>query len=133
MVNGSRPPKRKREIEGGDMTACGCEQPGWCERHQCTKTEHLHSLCRRRPDYFRLWEQGRGPGQSARRRGKAAPAFPCRRLGEALRAQECPTCCGTVKIKIFQCELHDECTLAHALAEAACCRTCGDYEREPAN
>ncbi|MCA9046463.1 MAG: hypothetical protein KDA69_19205, partial [Planctomycetaceae bacterium] len=43
---------------------CQCEQPGWCERHGCSKPPHFHKLCRTRPDYFRLWEQGRGPGQS---------------------------------------------------------------------
>ena len=42
---------------------CTCSQAGWCERHQCHKTAHWHRLCRTRPQYFRLWEQGRGPGQ----------------------------------------------------------------------
>lgn len=46
------------------MTDCRCEQPGWCERHQCQKTVHWHKLCRTRAEYFRLWEQGLGPGQS---------------------------------------------------------------------
>ena len=46
------------------MNKCECEQSGWCERHQCEKTPHLHKLCRMREDYFRLWERGRGPGQT---------------------------------------------------------------------
>lgn len=42
---------------------CVCEQPGWCERHQCHKTPHWHRLCQTRPDYYAMWEAGRGPGQ----------------------------------------------------------------------
>ena len=45
------------------MTTCECTVSGWCRRHRCGKTEHLRQLCRTRPDYFRLWEEGRGPGQ----------------------------------------------------------------------
>lgn len=46
------------------QTSCQCEQAGFCRRHQCTKTEHWWKLCRTREDYFRLWEEGRGPGQN---------------------------------------------------------------------
>lgn len=48
------------------MTACVCNPdqfPFLCERHQCSKTQHWYKLCRTREDYFRLWEQGNGPGQ----------------------------------------------------------------------
>jgi hypothetical protein len=44
-------------------TNCECLVAGWCGRHKCRKTEHLWMLCRTRSDYFRLWEEGRGPGQ----------------------------------------------------------------------
>ena len=46
---------------------CQCNPdsfPFFCERHQCRKTEKWHGLCRNRPDYFELWEQGTGPGQA---------------------------------------------------------------------
>lgn len=43
------------------LTACECEQSGWCPRHQCTKTAHWHLLCRRQEAYFQMWEQGQGP------------------------------------------------------------------------
>ena len=46
------------------MTGCECQRAGWCERHQCDKTPHWHRLCQTRPNYFRLWERGCGPGQS---------------------------------------------------------------------
>ena len=34
-----------------------------CNRHQCLKTPSLHHLCKTRLDYFKLWEEGVGPGQ----------------------------------------------------------------------
>jgi cellulose synthase/poly-beta-1,6-N-acetylglucosamine synthase-like glycosyltransferase len=45
------------------MTPCECAAAGFCPRHHCRKTPHWHMLCQTRPDYFRLWEEGRGPGQ----------------------------------------------------------------------
>lgn len=42
-------------------TNCVCDNPGYCARHKCNKTGHWHFLCRTRPDYFALWENGRGP------------------------------------------------------------------------
>jgi len=36
---------------------CECESPGWCERHQCNKTPHLHQLCQTRADYRSLWDR----------------------------------------------------------------------------
>ena len=47
----------------GESSGCVCPQAGFCERHQCLKTEHWHMLCQTRSDYFQLWEEGRGPGQ----------------------------------------------------------------------
>lgn len=46
-----------------NKTDCICTASGWCEKHQCYKTPHQHELCQTRPDYFQLWEDGRGPGQ----------------------------------------------------------------------
>lgn len=46
---------------------CQCQPesfPFECSRHGCLKTEHWWELCQTRADYFRLWEEGRGPGQS---------------------------------------------------------------------
>lgn len=44
-------------------TLCGCTRAGFCERHQCVKTEHWFRRCQSSPDLFELWESGRGPGQ----------------------------------------------------------------------
>lgn len=53
--------------------------------------------------------------------------LPCARLGNEVRRQECPTCSGTVKIKVFACAVHGECTTAKALPALACCKVCSDY------
>lgn len=42
-------------------TPCECQNPGWCERHQCLKPEPLFHRCRRDLDMFQAWEEGRGP------------------------------------------------------------------------
>lgn len=44
-------------------TGCTCPAAGWCERHQCRKSERWWQICRTRPGYFRLWEVDMGPGQ----------------------------------------------------------------------
>jgi hypothetical protein len=44
-------------------TDCECPVAGWCNRHNMTKTEHLHRLCRTDGGYFGLWEKGVGPAQ----------------------------------------------------------------------
>ena len=43
------------------LTACDCKAAGFCERHQCVKTDHWVNLCRTKADYFQAWEEGRGP------------------------------------------------------------------------
>ena len=44
-------------------TDCECTQAGWCQRHNCHKPKHFFKLCQTRSDYFKMWEQGTGPGQ----------------------------------------------------------------------
>ena len=50
------------------QTPCQCSMQDGdkvlrCDRHQCLKTPSLHHLCQTRIDYFKLWEEGIGPGQ----------------------------------------------------------------------
>ena len=42
-------------------TPCECPASGWCERHQCLKSEPLFQLCRRNRAMYRAWEDGHGP------------------------------------------------------------------------
>ncbi len=45
------------------QTPCECIAPGYCERHNCNKTQHHFTLCKNRIDYFNAYERGVGPGQ----------------------------------------------------------------------
>lgn len=51
-------------LEASMKTGCVCPEAGFCPRHECHKSVHWHRLCQRDERYFRLWEQGCGPGQS---------------------------------------------------------------------
>lgn len=56
---------------------------------------------------------------------------PCAHLGQFTRAELCPSCRGQVRVKIFACAVHEECTLQKPL-DVACCATCEDYVSSPA-
>lgn len=53
------------DTDGHGMMNCKCNIPngGYCRRHKVRKIAHWVNLCQTRPDYFQLWEEGRGPGQ----------------------------------------------------------------------
>ena len=52
---------------------------------------------------------------------------PCNYLIQPTGFIECPTCQGNVRLKVFACDLHGQCTVAKALDGIACCATCRDY------
>jgi len=67
-----------------DSAGCQCGGPAagertfFCRRHNLKKTAHWWSLCRSRDDYFRAWEEHRGPGQvPAALEMPQAPAMVC--------------------------------------------------------
>jgi hypothetical protein len=108
------------------VTDCECSGAGWCPRHHCEKDSYWVQMCRRMPALFAAWEQGQGPGQ-APAAPRRPPRQPCVSLGELLRTEACPACQGVVRLKVFACALHQECTLARRLPDAACCQECLDY------
>jgi hypothetical protein len=111
------------------VTPCECKRPGWCQRHQCYKDEYWFQCCRRSRKLFLAWERGVGPGQNTvRRRPRTVQQQPCKHLGETLREQPCPTCKGEVRLKVFRCAIHEQCTLARKLEGPACCCLCDDYQ-----
>jgi hypothetical protein len=109
------------------VTACQCLEPGWCPRHRCVKTVTLFELCRRSTAFFTLWEQGQGPGQGAGGGLNPVPKYLCRHQGAEVRQETCPSCRGHVRIKVFACQRHGECTSVRAVPGVACCLFCGDY------
>ncbi|MCC7424301.1 MAG: glycosyltransferase, partial [Planctomycetaceae bacterium] len=58
------------------LTECRCLGAGWCDRHQVRKTAHWVQLCRNRPSYFRMWEEGTGPGQTVSGHARLSPSAP---------------------------------------------------------
>jgi hypothetical protein len=54
------------------------------------------------------------------------PRGPCRFLGEQTGLRDCPSCRGTVRVKVFACghPLHVETTLAE-------CPVCPDFQSRP--
>ena len=52
----------------------------------------------------------------------------CKHRGEETRRQRCPSCRGSVELRIFGCDLHGECTLGTQLPGIACCAVCSDFE-----
>jgi hypothetical protein len=109
------------------VTDCECTGPGWCERHQCEKSLYWYRLCQRKPSFFKAWEAGRGPGQIVGPPSASQPQAPCVSRGEVLREEKCATCARAVRIKVFHCKQHGECTLSPRLSSVRTCRTCSDY------
>lgn len=52
----------------------------------------------------------------------------CASRGEYLRDDQCPTCSGSVRIKVFQCDRHSECTIGQPMEGIACCVQCTDFK-----
>ena len=114
------------------VTDCECTEAGWCERHQCHKSEFWYQRCQRYPSLFAAWEKGHGPGQVRQTGTTSYPSIraSCVSVREVLREEECPSCRGNVRIKVFRCELHGECTLSSKLSSVRACRACPDYVAE---
>lgn len=81
--------------------------------------------CRSKPGYFEMFLQDieRANKLTHEPRDPAA----CIHRGESTGTQECPTCSGTVKLKVFTCAIHGECTIQKRIEGVACC-PCDDYE-----
>jgi hypothetical protein len=108
---------------------CRCEQP--------------NAACRRsgEPMVGRLWELCRGVNcplsvSEAYRQAwdnapqsvpTATPRVRCRWFGALVGEQECDTCAGRVRLKVFHCTVRYRCTPHKALPDMACCADCSDY------
>ena len=57
-----------------------------------------------------------------------APSSPCTHRGESEKSVACESCCGSVKVKVFQCDLHEECTIKKRAGELKTCLGCVDHE-----
>ena len=53
---------------------------------------------------------------------------PCRHRSAAIDLVECPTCQGRIRLKVFACAVHGQCTSDTALPTIGCCKRCPDYQ-----
>jgi hypothetical protein len=90
------------------LTACECDKPGFCSRHHFTKSAILWELCRRRQDYFELWESGRVPPSELR---PASEWKACEhRSSEPIDEIGCESCGNRmVAIPVYGCDLFQRC------------------------
>ena len=115
------------------VTACECDAAGWCPRHGCTKLPFHWQLCQRRPDFFALWEDGRGPSVESL---LASDRTGCRHRSEQpITEVLCETCTEqVVSLPIFACQLYQRCAerdfgrTASEKYEAVSCVRCDAFE-----
>ena len=115
----------RRSLE--HLTPCECTEPGWCERHQCEKSMFMQEMCRRSTEWYELWESRDGPGQTATKAMEFSRTQPCQHLGPLKNTVQCPSCFGNVQIKVFACNLREECTRSRKIDRVASCLSCSDY------
>ena len=59
---------------------------------------------------------------------------PCSHVGYELRREVCGTCGGKqVKLKVFACDVHGECTIEKPLTGIKCCKSCADFTASSAD
>ncbi len=113
------------------VTLCECPEPGWCARHECNKSYMDWQFCRRRPEYFELWEQGIEQQRGGQSHVMPQQAAPCRHRGKMVRSEVCPSCRLGVRLKVFSCAVHGECTLQRSWGSIPICLTCPSFEAVP--
>lgn len=105
--------------------SCTCSIAGYCPTFNRDMTPRQRQICageiltpKASEAYRSIWA---AMATAATRPG------PCAHLGETVRQEKCSTCCGNVRLKVFACALHGECTINTAIKDVACCSDCGDY------
>lgn len=73
------------------------------------------------------------PGSRSRLCKAPPSAHRCIHRGNQLRTQQCSTCSGTVKVKVFACAMHGECELANKLKDVRRCGKCDDFQSAEMN
>lgn len=97
-----------------------------------TPAEIIAAVAARDPRYARLV-----PGAGSTPAPTPVPTtdpYPCPGRGtDVLREEECKSCGGKVRLKVYSCSVgHGECTIGRkAPGVGGCCRTCPDRPRTP--
>lgn len=103
------------------VTPCECDGAGWCPRHRLEKTRFEFEMCRRMLSWFELW------GRGGLRRRAIRRESPCLHRGEVVGEVECSSCKGRVRIKVFACAVHGDCTIRRVPGDRSDCDSCDEY------
>jgi hypothetical protein len=99
---------------------CLCKEPNrFCRRAGVPMVGRLWELCQTSEDYRNAWD-GALPANRPR----------CVHLGRITGSVECDSCAGRVHLKVFQCGLHGQCTIARDIPGFTNCSQCSDYQAE---
>lgn len=127
-----------RSLELTDAShACVCAADGYCPKFRREMHGNFRRVCQGAPgiaedvraQHLATWEAEADEDAKRVSRSKDR-ARQCLHLGPALvvdgepAMRDCPTCAGTVRLKLFACAVHDECTIKQ-------CQTCRDHRAEP--
>lgn len=99
-----------------------CDHPG---RDQFDPNCVVCILWRKDPSYYAIGTHvpaapGAPPGQACAHRGGPT--------GETVL---CPSCAGSVRLKMFACAVHGTCTVSRRAVGVACCVECPDRSAGP--
>jgi alpha 1,2-mannosyltransferase len=119
-------------FDGGPSWLRQCSKHGEC-RTSVILNNDGRACCDRCPDYANSGQPVQnGQPEKYRRVTPLAEVrqAPCVHRGEQTREQGCASCGGNVRVKVFACNEHGECTVAKELPGTQCCQTCPDYAKE---
>ena len=116
VLSGPWPAPSPRPLRSSPMPRpCGHDTPDPGHCRVCFL--HLHD-----GRYATLW--GSPPGRAA-----PPPALSCVHLGGPLgETRSCPSCKGSVRVKVMACAVHGGCTPARKVEGVAFCGTCPDRD-----
>lgn len=124
--------------------ACECATSGFCPRYQIEQSEFTHGRCQgtnctpEKSNAFRRKWRLQLIGEMPKPIVQDAPHSAQRKEACALRGEAtgetvtCPSCRGTVELKLFTCQPHGKCTVGKPVDGIACCLTCHEYKTKPA-
>lgn len=93
-------------------------EPGFCERYKREMTPRNHFLCQTEVKYRILFTQ-------------QMKHLACKHFDTYTGKNKiCKQCCGkgNIKIKIFNCQVHGECTMVGNLPGIQSCKKCKDFQ-----
>lgn len=110
---------------------CQCSQPGFCTEHQRIMSPAFYNLCHNgqagtsADAYYDAFHKPRPAIEPTEKKQQ----LPCVHIGPERRLQQCESCGGMVKIRVFSCAVHAETTLGKKVPDVACCQGCTDYSQ----